>query len=97
MVWLMITFKNFLNLMTVTFNLRNRRDLKVPLVKSVWKGENSIRYFGALLWNTIPNEIKNVASLAIYKTKIRQWKPQYCPCRLCKNYIHGIGFVDIAN
>ena len=53
------------------FNLRNRRDLKVPLVKSVWKGENSIRYFGALLWNTIPNEIKNVASLAIYKTKIR--------------------------
>ena len=79
------------------YNLRNQNDLKVPTIKTVWKGENSIRFLGAVLWNLLPNEIKSAESLSIFKAKIKNWQPLECPCRLCKNYINGVGFVTISN
>ena len=28
-----------------------------------------------------------------FKSKIKSWVPQNCPCRLCKTYIHHVGFI----
>ena len=50
-------------------------------------------YLGHKLWNVVPNEYKIIESLADFKTKIKTWIPENCTCRLCKTYIHQIGFI----
>ena len=73
-------------------NLRSQSDFIIPQVNTVLKGENSIRYLGPLIWNLIPSDIKEAESLSAFKIGIRKWKPQNCPCRLCKDYVPGLGF-----
>ena len=50
-------------------------------------------YLGPKLWNIVPNEYKTIESLADFKVKIKTWVPENCPCRLCKTYIHQVGFI----
>ena len=38
-------------------------------------------------------EYKNIDNLSEFKNKIKNWVPQNCPCRLCKTYIHQVGFI----
>ena len=78
----------------INYNLRSQPDLVIPQVKSVYKGSNSLRYFGPIIWNLIPKEIKNCDTLASFVSKIRQWRPNACPCRICKNFISNVGFIE---
>ena len=41
----------------------------------------------------LPDDYKNIDTLNAFKIKITKWKPENCPCRLCKVYINNIGFV----
>ena len=67
-----------------------------PNVNSVYKGEHSVRNFGPIVWDhMVPNEIKALATLEEFKTKIKSWQPENCPCRLCKTYVHQVGFVTL--
>ena len=50
-------------------------------------------YLGPKLWNLVPNEYKTIESLADFKVKIKTWGPENCPCKLCKTYIHQVGFI----
>ena len=52
-----------------------------------------LRALGPKIWNIIPPDIKNSLSLAIFKRKIKKWVPVNCPCRLCLNYVEGVGFI----
>ena len=38
--------------------------------------------------------VRSTDSLESYKGKIRTWKPKDCPCRICKNYIPNVGFLE---
>ena len=49
-------------------------------------------YLGPKLWNLVPNEYRTIKSLAGFKAKIKTWLQENCPCRLCKTYIHQLGF-----
>ena len=60
-------------------------------------GTETISSLGPKIWSIIPNDIKNAPSLNIFKNKIKQWKPVDCPCRICKTYIAGVGFINMAN
>ena len=51
-------------------------------------------YRGPQTWDIVPNEIKNSSSLEQFKQKIKLWKPLTCKCRLCKVYLHNIGFIS---
>ena len=52
---------------------------KVDHVKTKTYGKQSISYLGPKIWNSIPQEIpqeiKNLTTLAAFKTKIKRWKP----------------------
>ena len=61
-------------------------ELKMPFCNSVYHGKNSIRYFGPQIWNYIPFEIRDAATLEDFSRKIKCWKPEECPCRLCMHY-----------
>ena len=68
-----------------------------PKVNTVFKGDNSLRIFGPIVWNNmLPENLKACSSLSEFKSKIKLWIPENCPCRLCKNYIKDLGFVTIS-
>ena len=76
-------------------SLRSNSTFSKPCVNSVYNGTDSLRYFGPVVWNIVPEEYKSAASLSIFKNDIKKWRPTNCPCRLCKNYVQGIGYVNI--
>ena len=78
----------------INYNLRSQRDFVIPQVKTVYKGSNPIQYFGPIIWNLIPKEMKNCDTLASFISKIRQWRRDACPSRICKNFIPNVGFIE---
>ena len=64
-------------------------------VKSVYWGTETLAHLGPKVWSLIPEDMKNF-SLSKFTQKIRKWRPKKCPCRICKTYIKGLGFVTIS-
>ena len=79
------------------YNLRSKSELTVPSINTVFKGQNSISYFGSIIWNSIPVELREINSFQVFISEMKPWPPRNCPCRLCKNYIKNLGFVNIAS
>ena len=57
-----------------------------------WKETDSNR--APSLWPKLPSEYKFAASLEEFKVKIKKWKCDTCPCRLCKKFQQNLGFVN---
>ena len=70
-----------------TISSRSKPELVILSVNSVLKGKSSLRYFGSVIWNSLPIEIREDHSISSFATKIKQWKPIACPCTICKNFI----------
>ena len=69
-----------------------------PMVNKVYMGENSLRSFDPIVWNTmLPKELKECSSLVEFKNLIKSWVPNNCPCRLCKPYLRVVGFIEIVD
>ena len=77
----------------IPYNLRQRSQFHIPPVRTVFSGTESIKYLGPKIWELIPDEMKELESLWEFKRAIKLWKPTSCPCRLCKQYFYGIGFL----
>ena len=75
-----------------SYNLRSQRDLDIPSVSTESYGKNSLKYFGPIIWNSIPTRLRNIETLTEFKKEICKWKIDKCPCGLCKNYIGIVGF-----
>ena len=68
-----------------------------PNVNTVNFGDRSLRSFGPIIWNQmLPEKLKSSNSLAIFKQSIKDWIPTNCTCVLCKDYVPGVGFVNIT-
>ena len=76
------------------YNLRLCNDFKIASIRTVYHGSESISFLGPKIWNILPDEIKQKTSLNSFKKSVKKWKPQDCPCRLCKVYINGVGFLS---
>ena len=66
------------------YNLCLKPDFVIPQVRTVFKGSNSIRHYGPIIWSLVSEEIRYTDSLEKFKNKIRRWKPSRCLCRICK-------------
>ena len=64
-------------------------------VKKVNYGTETLAHIGPKIWSIVPMDMKKF-SFSKFSNKIRKWKPEKCPCRLCKTYIHGLGFVVVS-
>ena len=71
---------------SVSNHHRNLQRLTVEM----YKVKNKL---STLPMQEIPNSIKESASLIEFKAKIKKWKPNGCTCRLCKTFIHHLGFI----
>ena len=88
--------KLFTKKQSSSLQLRSQAYFKIPRVRTELFGKNTLRYMGPVMWNTVPLEIRQVNSLNSFKKLIRKWKPIDSPCRLCKNYIADVGFLNIC-
>ena len=61
--------------------------------KKVNTGLETLRCLGPKIWDKVPNDIKNAASLSIFKNKIRKYTFSNCPCRLCRQYVPNLGYI----
>ena len=69
-----------------------------PNVNSVFKGDQSLRSFGPSVWNNmLPSKFKTCNSLSEFKNSIKSWTPDNCPCKLCKTYVQGLGYVNVVD
>ena len=81
---------------THPYNLRNGSICGSCKVKTVRYGTETITYLGPKIWSIIPDEIRESASLETFRQKIKLWKPNSCPCRICKKYIANVGFINLS-
>ena len=76
-----------------TPSLRDNKDWVLPKVNTVNRGIETIRYMGPKTWELVPLNIKMSETLPAFKSAIKGWKPTGCRCRLCKTYIHDLGYL----
>ena len=77
----------------VKYSLRSGSQFHQPSANTVWNGQETISYLGPKIWNMVPEEMKQKSSLFTFKTEIKQWVPNNCPCRIYKNCLPNIGFI----
>ena len=81
----------------VNRNTRSGETFSRPKINSVKRGDRSLRSFGPIVWNTmLPEDLKSCKSLDSFKDSVKSWRPDNCPCELCKDYVHGVGYVNIS-
>ena len=69
-----------------------RNDFRRPNINSVKKGCRSLRNFGPIVWNDmLPEKYKSCLTLEEFKSSIKSWEPENCPCELCNPIIPGLG------
>ena len=56
-------------------------------------GSEAITTIAAVLWGNFQNEIKNSECLNILDHKIKQWTPNNCPCKICRNLIKNLRYI----
>ena len=70
-------------------------DLLVPSVKTVTKSKDSAKYLRAVTWNSVLSHIRQQDSLEKFRDLTEKWKSD-CNCKLCKDYIGHIGYMQIV-
>ena len=78
--------KDLFSAVNDNYNLRSQSDITFSGINTVLYGANSIRYFGSVICNSLPNDLGNIWDFHLFKATIRRWKPVGYPCRLFKNY-----------
>ena len=77
-----------------SYNLRNFQEFLTERKKLCIYGFETLTYRSPQLWSLLPEDIKEVESLKIFKKKVKTWIWYDCPCRLCKSYLQNIGFLS---
>ena len=79
-----------------TYKKISKASFHRPNVNSVYNGEQPLRSFGPIVWDTmIPESMKEISNLNEFKKNITSWFPENCSCRLCKDYISNLGFATL--
>ena len=71
------------------FKSRNIRTVRYVIETSA--------FVGFRIWSYMPSELKESMSLNEFSSKIKTWKPENCPCKLCKIYLQRIAYLQVAD
>ena len=66
------------------YSLRRDTIFESRRIQTQRYGIESLKQLGPKIWSQVPNEIKESASIAAFKNKLKNWRPKLCPCELCK-------------
>ena len=76
-------------------NLRGGTHLTNTNIHTAHFRPETITNLGPKLWKLVPDEIKNASSLSVFKSRIKTWTTDNCPCRLCKTFAKDLGFTEV--
>ena len=68
----------------IKYNLRIQNLCKLPTIKTLGFGLNSLSFRGSFLWNTLDDSIKQVPTLPCFKKRIKDWTADRCTCKICR-------------
>ena len=54
-------------------------------------------FVGSRIWSYMPSELKKSMSLNVFRSRTKTWRPENCPCKLCKIYLQRIGYLQVNN
>ena len=75
------------------YNLRNFHIFQTEHPRSLRYGFDAIPYRASQLWKQVPTDIREAASLTLFKNRIKTWKCEDFPCRFCKIFIENVGYI----
>ena len=78
---------------SIIYNLRNNSGFTTYNVNTMRYGVDTIHHLEPKIWNSLPLTIKAAHDLKEFKNLIKSWIPEACPCRLCKKYVGGLGYI----
>ena len=64
------SFNDIFHSRSNSYNLRSQCDLDIPSVNTETFGKNSLRYFGPIIWNSVPERLRSIESLSEFKKEI---------------------------
>ena len=62
-----------------TFKLRKLSQFCRLKINSVYKGTESVSFLGPIIWDLVPNELKDIGNLAAFKKAIKKWSLEKYP------------------
>ena len=75
------------------YNTRNAPTFSSRYIKTVRYGLQTISYMPLKIWNLVPKEMKQITTLNEFKARIKSWKLENCPYRLCRTYLAQTRFI----
>ena len=85
--------QNIFRTIEPAYSLRRDTIFESHRIQTQRYGIESLTYLGPKIWSQVPSEIKESHSLAVFKNKIKNWRPKLCPCKLCKTYVVNLGYL----
>ena len=76
-----------------TNNIRNFQEIFTENRKTLKYGRETVTYQAPFVWANLHTKYKNAKSLDEFESKIKEWKCDFCQCRLCKKYVQNLGFI----
>ena len=67
----------------LTYDLRDSHILFQPKFKKITYGKNTFKYYGAHIWNVLPNNIKTCTDIVKFKSLLKTWEGPKCQCVMC--------------
>ena len=80
------SLSEFVTCREISYNLRGGSDFLPYNPTTVYDGTETLSYLGPKIWKLVPRDIKESPSLSSFKSKIKYWTMNECPCRLCKEF-----------
>ena len=77
--------------------LRNELRFKSRNICIVRYGIVTAAFCGSRVWSYMRSKLKKSISLNVFRSKIKTWKTENCPCKLCKIYLQRIGYLQVTN
>ena len=73
------------------YNLRNFHIIHTENPRSLKYGLDVIPYRASRLWQHVPIDNREAASLVLFKNRIKTWKCGDCLCRSCEIFVQMSG------
>ena len=82
--------KTFFDFRETRYNIRKFQDMRQQKIKTVWYGLKTALHRAPQIWSLAPADLKSLPNVNLFKSKIKHWKCNEWPCKLCKNYLKKI-------
>ena len=68
----------------INYCLRVKDLVQLPNTRTFRYGNNSLKFRGSMLWNTLPDTIKSAKDYRQFRNRIKTWTGSTCNCLICK-------------